>query len=274
MYAAAVGRWNGVDALGEEYLSSSPFVYVLNNPIILFDPNGLEVINGHQRELVEANERISEAEANLASLESSAVEKGSEGYKEYRQNVKDAQRELRDARSSLATTQANFDVVEAALNAYAYFDPEGYAQLDNLTNPTTGDVIDVVVTVGANLSFDGENLGGHTGLSVVEGTIFTRPDGSTDHYTINNNQVGMRITRLPGGGQTTGKTVAHEKGHITYEVGNLDTYRDWIRANPQNYQSGGHGKGDPSGDAANKAQAVYENNMRSMSPMPANYKRN
>ena len=87
--------------------------------------------------------------------------------------------------------------------------PEGYAQLDNLNNPTTGDVIDVVVTVGANLSFDGESLGGHVGESVVKGNIY---DGPSPFYTIENNQVGMRITRLPGGGQTTGKTVAHEKG--------------------------------------------------------------
>ena len=113
------------------------------------------------------------------------------------------------------------------------------------------------------------------GESVVKGPTFRRLDNSVIRYTIENNQVGMRITRLPGGGQTTGKTVAHEKGHITYEVGNLGTYQDWKVSTGNNYEGyNGHAQGDPSGNAADKAQTVYENNVRSMSPIPANYKRN
>ena len=35
-----IGRWNGIDQLAESYLSASPYAYVLNNPISLFDPDG------------------------------------------------------------------------------------------------------------------------------------------------------------------------------------------------------------------------------------------
>ncbi|WP_295230293.1 DUF6443 domain-containing protein [uncultured Chryseobacterium sp.] len=35
-----IGRWNGMDQLSEDYLSASPYAYVLNNPISLFDPDG------------------------------------------------------------------------------------------------------------------------------------------------------------------------------------------------------------------------------------------
>ena len=41
MYDPAVGRWNGVDLLAEDYSSWSPFNYVLGNPLKLIDPDGM-----------------------------------------------------------------------------------------------------------------------------------------------------------------------------------------------------------------------------------------
>ncbi len=43
MYDPAVGRWNGVDLLAEQYQNYSPFNYVLGNPINWVDPNGMNV---------------------------------------------------------------------------------------------------------------------------------------------------------------------------------------------------------------------------------------
>ena len=40
MYDAALGRWSVVDPLAEEYISWSPYQYVMNDPINLFDING------------------------------------------------------------------------------------------------------------------------------------------------------------------------------------------------------------------------------------------
>ncbi len=37
-----IGKWNGIDQLAEDYLSASPYAYVLNNPINMFDPDGRE----------------------------------------------------------------------------------------------------------------------------------------------------------------------------------------------------------------------------------------
>jgi len=40
MYDPSIGRWNGVDASSEEYGGFSPYNYVLNNPLVLVDPDG------------------------------------------------------------------------------------------------------------------------------------------------------------------------------------------------------------------------------------------
>nr|WP_262483802.1 RHS repeat-associated core domain-containing protein [Chryseobacterium sp. FH2] len=39
-YMPDIGRWNGIDQLAENYLSASPYAYVVNNPISFFDPDG------------------------------------------------------------------------------------------------------------------------------------------------------------------------------------------------------------------------------------------
>ncbi|UQB70582.1 HNH endonuclease [Epilithonimonas zeae] len=38
-----LGRWFGMDKLSETYHSASPYAYVLNNPIMMYDPDGRKV---------------------------------------------------------------------------------------------------------------------------------------------------------------------------------------------------------------------------------------
>ena len=45
-YNSLVGRWDRIDPLCEKYYSVSPYAYCANNPVLLIDPNGEEVING------------------------------------------------------------------------------------------------------------------------------------------------------------------------------------------------------------------------------------
>ncbi|RCU43154.1 hypothetical protein EIZ47_06830 [Chryseobacterium lacus] len=40
MYMPDIARWNGIDQLAEKFSSNSPYNYVGNNPILIFDPDG------------------------------------------------------------------------------------------------------------------------------------------------------------------------------------------------------------------------------------------
>ena len=42
-YMADIGRWSSQDELAEKYVSNSPYVYTLNNPILLIDPDGKDI---------------------------------------------------------------------------------------------------------------------------------------------------------------------------------------------------------------------------------------
>ena len=43
MYMPALGRWTGADPLAEKHPQWSPYAYVLNNPLVLLDPDGRQV---------------------------------------------------------------------------------------------------------------------------------------------------------------------------------------------------------------------------------------
>ncbi len=62
-YLAAVGRWAGVDPLGEKHWEWSPYGYVLDDPTILADPDGRQVRgDGLMIRLIDQAQRTAAAE--------------------------------------------------------------------------------------------------------------------------------------------------------------------------------------------------------------------
>ena len=44
-YDTQLGRWHAVDILSEKFPQLSPYCYISNNPIMLIDPNGMEIVS-------------------------------------------------------------------------------------------------------------------------------------------------------------------------------------------------------------------------------------
>jgi RHS repeat-associated protein len=75
-YDAAVGRWWSVDPLGQKFANSSLYCYVLNNPLLLIDPNGMEseAYSGGLSGLAKEEREISRREQEEARKEATQQE--------------------------------------------------------------------------------------------------------------------------------------------------------------------------------------------------------
>ena len=51
-YDAKVGRWEQVEPLMDKYISISPYCYGLNNPVVLLDADGLDLVVGGDKTAV------------------------------------------------------------------------------------------------------------------------------------------------------------------------------------------------------------------------------
>ncbi len=90
-YDPAIGRWMNIDPMAEKYYGINPYAYVFNNPIELFDPNGMEV---------------------------EFVRKEGQSRKEFRQLKREFKRENRQLMKDSKTHRDNFNQLKDSKNMH------------------------------------------------------------------------------------------------------------------------------------------------------------
>jgi RHS repeat-associated protein len=244
-YDSDLSVWLSVDPMASKYPSLSPYVYCMNNPIRLVDPNGMEVINGHAQEVAAWKYGVKRAQEKLDAF---GGNKKAEGYKE-------AKRELRNANRQLTIAQNNHDKAQSAINDLKKYNPDLYNRLDNLQDEE-GRTVDVHVRMNANLS--SANREGQTVENYNSSTgRFTNMTGSNFCFDC------IILEINPAALTPHGEVLSHEGGHGFYDVTNARGHQKWLsERNLDNTSHDGHRHGDPSGAAANREQDIYRRNVR------------
>ena len=233
-YNSDLSIWLIVDPMSDKYPSLSPYTYCANNPVKLVDPNGEEVVNVHEKLMNDAQDEV-----NNLTKELSQYKKGSKEYRMINQKLTKAQHDL-DRETK------NYNAVNQAIDDFKSKMSVEFEEIDNLTYGD--DIINVYVSI--------KNFGGPD--------MMGQCDINHDGFNLDNSKLGLTgkgvLVNLNGGYPKLGKTLAHEFGHVSYEVNNSASYVNWLNENGHKNEEGydGHGTGDPSGAKALEWERRYD----------------
>ena len=145
-------RWLSVDPLFEKYVGMTPYGYCAGNPVRLVDANGLDVVNGHEKEY-ENKKRIFELrESGMKSKYGNDFENRSKGsfsskseYKTYKKSLKT----YNTSKKLYEGVKKHYDLVNKYIENYKKIDPEGFETINNLTYKDGEETIkyDVIIKI-------------------------------------------------------------------------------------------------------------------------------
>ncbi|QLE03134.1 hypothetical protein HX109_10855 [Galbibacter sp. BG1] len=138
-YDASLGRWFGIDNLAEKYISSSPYHYAGNNPILYFDIDGNEFTDAAwewvNRLISNIDSRQERNNENIAEKRARLAEGGLSNRQERRLNRQIGNLEGNNA--ELETVRGEIATLEASNQVYDVVTDNGGTERDAVGNTTT-----------------------------------------------------------------------------------------------------------------------------------------
>ena len=250
-YDPTIGRWMNVDPLAEEYDSWSPYHYVYNNPILLFDPDGRLIVNGATK----GSDEYKSTESALAIL---------------RKTNPEAYNTLQNSSTVYRITYAKLNPADAYKTGFVGTFKKGETNathsvdsgLDatNITRDADGNVsggeLERFLTFEEQEAAraDGSNPNGvKKTISLEEAANFSSISGDV--------QIKLDGTLLKGGLKELAAILGHEFGHaaLTDENSPLAYLWSLIDDDPNGQ---GHGANNPSGQRAKAEESKTRKGFR------------
>ena len=237
-YTPEIGIWLSVDPLSDKYPSLSPYAYCANNPVMLIDPDGREIVNAYEKTKNQAEAKMNDAKTRFESFDGN---KKSDGYKQ-------AKREYNKSKKEFNKVNDKFEMVSNAISDVEKYNNSFFNELNNLEDKN-GQCVDVYVEIGENMKTNrGKSVLGSSPSPKYNGTNFV------SNYGLNTTTVEIDKSTFD-----KGAILAHEGGHKVVWIKAYESMLRWY-SQPSARDGNGHDKGNPSGDYAKRQEDIYLNN--------------
>lgn len=237
-YNPTLSIWGSVDPMSDKYPSMSPYMYCAGNPVVLVDPNGMDIINPYEEKKNQAEAQMNAAKTRLESYNGN---KNAEGYNQ-------AKKDYKNSRNNFESINDKYKMVADAITDLEKYNNDFYNELNTLEDKN-GQCVDVYVEIAENLkTSDGQSALGSSNSPEFDGTNFYSKYGKN-----------TTIVNIDKGAMDKGAVLAHEGGHKSVWIKAYDSMRRWY-TQPSAQKGYGHDKGNPGGDNAKKQEDIYLNN--------------
>jgi hypothetical protein len=233
MYDAQIGRFHTQDRFAEKYFSLNPYQYVGNNPIMNIDVNGDSIKNGYQNDLDNINGRVNEIENILNNENSSKDVK------------KVASKQLKIAKRNQKEIQKMYDNTNMTIGLLQAIDSQLFNEINSISNADGTETDVYVKAIMQNPT------------NPIEGTTNVDQDPDNENQYISRYGVNTVSVTVQAGNFLK---LAHEFGHVKYQVPNLASYIVYYKEKYGVDYKGiekGHLPGDESGEMVNTVMTRF-----------------